>query len=99
MPVEYTRDNAGKVTSGNVKSDLTDEELAKSKAAEKFGSSAGTGLGAKEKPASSAMPKQEQGEDAGTYSGRLRKWREEQKTPAVEGQKKALKSMGTPAPK
>jgi hypothetical protein len=97
MPVEYSRDNAGKITAGNVKSDLDDDEMAKRKAAAALGSSAGTGLGAKEKPANTTQPKQDKDESIGAYSARLRAWRESEKTPAVVGQTKALKSM-KPAP-
>jgi len=93
MPVDYTRDNTGKITSGNVKSDLTDEDLKKREDAAKFGSTAGAGLGAKGKAPTTGFPKQEQGESAMSYGERLRQYRASQSS-SVEGQRKALKAMG-----
>lgn len=65
-------------------------DVANAQAAEKYGSTAGKNLGAKEKD-STGQPKQNPGEDVGAYSARLREWR------AGQTQQKALKA--SPAPK
>jgi hypothetical protein len=55
------------------------------------GTTAGAGLGKLAK-GTGGMPKQKEGETASEYSARLREWRSS--SPVLEGQKKALTSMG-----
>ena len=57
---------------------VDDSEIASAQAKEKFGTTAGKGLGAKA-AGGEGMPKQKEGEGASEYGERLRKWRENQK--------------------
>ena len=59
-----------------LKANEASQGTANAEAKAKFGSTAGKGLGAKEK-VKEGMPKQEQGESPAAYAARLRKWREE----------------------
>lgn len=72
--------------------DVTDKgEVESALAKEKFGSTAGKGLGSKA-GSSEGMPKQQEGESAAAYGERLRQWREEQKKkPLTQVQSEALR--------
>lgn len=89
---DISRNATGQITAQRINADLSDDEMAARRVASAAGSTAGSGLGAKGK-STTGMPKQDTGESMSSYSTRLRQWRETNATPAVEGQRKALKEM------
>jgi hypothetical protein len=85
---DLTYTPSGKITSGNIKSELSAEEIkARADAAKPFVAKGNAGT--------TGMPKQAPGESMSAYSTKMRLWREANATPAVEGQKKALKEMAS----
>lgn len=90
---EEGRWNKGVWETTHVGATKTGEDVARAQDTEKLGSTAGKGLGARErKPVSGTpMPKQAPGEDPVAYGARLRRWREGEKGEKGTVQQEAFK--------
>ena len=86
------RSEGGTGTTYSVGAKMTGGQAKTAAAMFRKSTTAGAGLGKLEKK-STGLPKQEEGESPSAYGARLRKYRDE--NPAIEGQKKALQSMGS----
>lgn len=92
MPTETTwNPNTNTYDSRETK---TQEDVTNAQAASAAGTTAGKGLGAKERPGRKPMPKQSDYPDTATWSAALRQWRQDDDSAANQaGQAKAVAGM------